>query len=105
MKKVFRLVLFLVLLAALVFIMKARLDGTGGLSWELSSLTASPATPSPTADALSADAAPEPTPTPTPEPTPEYFTISCIGDCTLWSSAQFEQANSGLPLTVGDNLA
>ena len=28
---------------------------------------------------------PEPTPTPTPEPEPEYFTISVIGDCTLYS--------------------
>ncbi len=28
---------------------------------------------------------PKPTPTPTPEPTPEFFTISAIGDCTLYS--------------------
>ena len=48
---------------------------------------------------------PQPTPEPTPEPQPEYFTLSCIGDCTLWASAQFANNPVGLPLTVGSNLA
>jgi len=36
---------------------------------------------------------------------PEYFTISCIGDNTLWSSVQFEQSNAGLPKTVNEDYS
>ena len=50
-------------------------------------------------------ATPTPTPTPTPEPTPEYFTISMVGDCTLWSSSQFENSDVGLPKTVGEDYS
>lgn len=46
-----------------------------------------------------------PAPTPTPEPQPEFFTLSCIGDCTLWASAQFENNPVGLPMTVGTDYA
>ena len=103
MKKVSKIIVFIALAAVLVFIMKQRLDGAGGFT-PISAPSVSP-TSAIGADALAAQPSPTATPTPTPEPTPEYFTISCVGDCTLWSSVQFEQANSGLPLTVGENLA
>lgn len=47
------------------------------------------------------DASPTPTPSPTPEPTPtptptpETYTLSVIGDCTLWSNANYAQHPAG----------
>lgn len=32
---------------------------------------------------------PPPTPEPTPEPEPEYFTITMVGDCTLWGNKNY----------------
>lgn len=40
-------------------------------------------------------AAVTPTPEPTPEPEPEYFTISMVGDCTLWSNANYAYHPAG----------
>lgn len=37
----------------------------------------------------------EPTPEPTPEPEPEYFTITMVGDCTLWSNANYAYHPAG----------
>ena len=48
---------------------------------------------------------PVPTPEPTPEPQPEYFTLSFIGDNTLWATSQFENNPVGLPKIVGDDYA
>lgn len=46
-----------------------------------------------------------PTPEPTPEPEPEYFTLSFIGDNTLWANVNFIYSEYGLPKVVGDNYA
>jgi len=35
----------------------------------------------------------------------QEFTITCIGDNTLWSSIYFEESTAGLPRTVGENYA
>ena len=48
---------------------------------------------------------PETTPEPTPEPEPEYYTLSFIGDNTLWANANFIYSPYGLPQVVGDNYA
>lgn len=61
-------------------------------------VAAAPVTPAPVAT-------PVPTPEPTPEPQPEYFTLSFIGDNTLWANSQFVNNPVGLPLTVGDDTA
>lgn len=61
-------------------------------------VTAVPVTPAPAAT-------PVPTPEPTPEPQPEYFTLSFIGDNTLWANSQFVNNPVGLPLTVGDDTS
>ena len=50
---------------------------------------------------------PEPTPTPTPEPTPEIFTISAIGDCTLYCDNRYTPPGSEYSYAsyVGENYA
>ncbi len=65
------------------------------------------ATPEPTPVPVVATAALEPTatPEPTPEPEPEFFTLSFIGDNTLWSNQNFVYSDVGLPLTVGEDYA
>lgn len=69
-------------------------------------------TPEPTATPVTAEfvipaaeTTPAPTPEPTPEPQPEYFTLSFIGDNTLWSNSNFVYSEAGLPLTVGEDYA
>lgn len=43
----------------------------------------------------SPETTPEPTPEPTPEAEPEYFTISMVGDCTLWSNKNYANHPAG----------
>ena len=105
LKYVVQAVVLLVLAVVMVVLFKARLDvlnaeKAAAEEQEAAAAMAAQATPTPNAEAT-----PGPTPEPTPEPQPEYFTISCIGDCTLWSSVQFENSNVGLPKVVGDNYA
>lgn len=49
--------------------------------------------------------APDPTPTPEPEPEPEYFTISMVGDCTLWSNKNYANHPAGFAGTVNGDYA
>lgn len=64
------------------------------------------ATPEPTPTPVATEA-PEPTatPEPTPEPEPEYYSLSFVGDNTLWSNVNFVYSPYGLPQTVGENYA
>ena len=62
----------------------------------LPALTAAPAPVS--------EAAPAPTPEPTPEPPKEYI-VSVIGDCTLWSNANYERHPAGYAGVIGDDYA
>lgn len=105
MKNVFKAVMLVILAGVMVLIFKARMDV---LNAEAANSPAEEAmavtSPTPGIDA-EPEATPTPTPTPTPVPTPEYFTISCVGDNTLWSTTQFEANQVGLPKTVGDNYA
>ena len=89
MKKILKLICFLLLCGILAITIKLRLDSpempTASAAPVIAPLDASPTpTPSPT---------PEPTPTPTP--TPETYTLSVIGDCTLWSNANYAQHPAG----------
>lgn len=43
----------------------------------------------------SPEATPEVTPEPTPEPEPEYFTLTMVGDCTLWSNDNYAYHPAG----------
>ena len=71
-------ILFVLMLAATVFIVKER-----GYTPDTPAVTPSPViTASPIPDVTPT---PEITPSPTPEPEPEYFTFSFIGDCTICS--------------------
>ncbi len=92
--------ILLVLLFLIVLPMKMRLDVEDTL------VTATPAPMESMVPALSTpEPTPVPTPTPTPEPTPELFTISAVGDCTLWSSKNFEHSDVGFPKRVGEDFA
>ena len=89
MKKILKLICFLLLCGILAITIKLRLDSpempVQSAEPVIAPLDASPTpTPSPT---------PEPTPTPTP--TPETYTLSIIGDCTLWSNANYAQHPAG----------
>ncbi len=96
MKKILLLICFLLLCGILAITIKPRLDSpempTASAAPVIAPLDASPTpTPSPT---------PEPTPTP-PTPTPETYTLSVIGDCTLWSNANYAQHPAGTPVING----
>lgn len=56
------------------------------------------------APAPALEAAPAPTPEPTPEPPKEYI-VSVIGDCTLWSNANYERHPAGYAGVIGDDYA
>jgi len=109
MKTVLKAFLFILSVLALALIVMLRTDLVMSEQAEQQAiaaaeiLTAAQAT-APTPEIEDA-VTPAPTPEPTPEPTPQLFTISCIGDCTLWASAQFESNSVGLPMTVGANFA
>lgn len=53
------------------------------------------------------EAAPEATPEPTatPEPAPEVYTLSAVGDCTLWSNANYEYHPAGYAGMMGDDYS
>ena len=89
MKKILKLICFLLLCGILAITIKLRLDSpempVQSAAPVIAPLDASPTpTPSPT-----------PEPTPTPIPTPETYTLSVIGDCTLWSNANYAQHPAG----------
>ncbi len=109
MKKTMRLVLqgvvLAALMAAMVWLFKIRGDVLNAEQANADADAAATAEAMAAAASPSPEVTPTPTPAPTPEPTPEYFTLSCIGDCTLWSSTQFENSDVGLPKTVGDDYA
>ena len=50
---------------------------------------------------------PEPiaTPEPTPAPEPEYYTLSFVGDCTLWSSQNYAQHPAGFKGTINGDYS
>ena len=89
MKKILKLICFLLLCGILALTIKLRLD-----SPEMPVASAEPViapldvSPTPTPSQT-----PEPTPTPTPEP--KTYTLSVIGDCTLWSNANYAQHPAG----------
>ena len=89
MKKILKLICFLLLCGILALTIKLRLNTpelpVASAEPVIAQLDVSP-TPSPTPT-------PEPTPTPTPEP--KTYTLSVIGDCTLWSNANYAQHPAG----------
>ena len=91
MKKILKLICCLLLCGILAITIKLRLD-----SPEMPVQSAEPviapldASPTPTSTP-----SPTPVPTPTPTPTPETYTLSVIGDCTLWSNANYAQHPAG----------
>ncbi|MGI5977771.1 MAG: CapA family protein [Candidatus Limivicinus sp.] len=103
LKNVLLWVLLIALIASAAGIFRLRLIQLNAEQDELqeekeAAVLAAESSPEPTP-------APTPTPTPTPEPEPEFFKLSFIGDCTLWSSVQFELNDVGLPKVVGENYA
>ena len=107
MKKVLSVLCLVLLLAELLLVEKMRLESPAITASRLKQEQAvSQTTPSPVPTAAPAaavttpaaspapSAAPEPTPEPTPEPQTR-FTISCIGDCTLWSNPNYANHPAG----------
>ncbi|MBQ3211528.1 MAG: CapA family protein [Oscillospiraceae bacterium] len=99
MKNVLKTVTLIILAActaALFFMRKVQLDKEAAdikaaeEAAKAAELAAAMATPEPTPAPT-----PDPTPEPTPEPQPEYFTLSFIGDCTLWSNANYAEHPAG----------
>lgn len=101
MKKVLSVICLVLLLLELFCIEKLRMESPAITASRLGQqqTAAEPASPTPeTAPAAvieqpeSSVPTPAPTPEVTPEPTPEpqkEFIISCLGDCTLWSSQMY----------------
>lgn len=97
--------ILLMLAMMMVLLFKARLDVVKlEAEQEKAQQTMAEASPAPSTEPTPVPT-PEHTPEPTPEPQPEYFTLSCIGDCTLWASTQFENSDVGLPKTVGEDYS
>lgn len=62
--------------------------------------------PAPTPVAVSTPApTPEATPEPSPAPEPEYYTLSFIGDCTLWSSQNYAYHPAGFKGMMNDDYS
>ena len=89
MKKILKLICFLLLCGILALTIKLRLN-TPEMPVQSAEPVIAPLDVSPTP---SPSPAPEPTPTPTPEP--KTYTLSVIGDCTLWSNANYAQHPAG----------
>lgn len=99
MKKIItRIICFLALLLVLAGIIKARATQPEPVI----------TTPEPDPVELSVpseEPSPEITPEPTPEPSPELFTISCVGDCTLWSNANYALHPAGYKETINGDFS
>ena len=92
MKKILKLICLLLLCGVLVLTVKLRIETpnyvpapAGSAEPAFAELGASP----------SPEVSPTPVPTPTPTPEPETYTISVVGDCTLWSNANYAQHPAG----------
>lgn len=112
MKVFIKIIALLLCLAALFFVMKARVDQatliTEPFSTSAPSQSSLPAFASEAPRPTSSDApAPEQTaePTPTPEPQPELFTLSFVGDCTLWSNQNYAQHPAGYAGVIGEDYS
>ena len=92
MKKIFQALILLLCLGLLAYITKARVDRATVII-DPPSAAASVAAPVATVTPAEETAAPTPEPTPTPEP--ESFTLSFIGDCTLWSNPNYAAHPAG----------
>lgn len=102
MKTVLKAFVFILCVLSLLLIIKLRTDTVMVEQAELQAEEAALAlaeelaaavTPEPEEETVTAT--PVPTPTPTPEPQPEYYTISCVGDCTLWSNQNYANHPAG----------
>ena len=100
-------IVFLLCLALLGLITQARIDQATLITVPYSSAIPAVSTSTPSAPVTTVEASPEPTPESTPEPTPEpeYFTLSFIGDCTLWSNANYAQHPAGYAGVMGDDYS
>ena len=108
MKNVLKVFVLLLCLLVLAFITKARIE-------QFTVLTQPPVQETPAQELAPVTAelpretpeAVEPTPVPTPEPTPEpqEYTLSMVGDCTLWSNANYAQHPAGYAGVMGEDYA
>lgn len=103
MKTVLKTVCLLACVALLVYVMLDRISNTSPTAE-----AEAPAESAVPAIAVTDAPAVTPTPAPTPEPTPaapQEYTISMVGDCTLWSNANYAQHSAGIAKTVGEDYA
>ena len=103
MKTVLKAFIFILCVLSLLFLLKLRTDAVNVEKAEAQALESAEAlaaelaaaTPTPEPVPVEAEVEVVVVPTPTPEPQPEYFTISCIGDCTLWSNQNYANHPAG----------
>lgn len=97
MKFVFKLISLALCLVLLLFVVSDRLERSTLITEPLT--TGIPVSAENTPVSIETSSAPETTAQPavteTPAPQPESFTLSFIGDCTLWSSINFENSSVG----------
>ena len=117
MKKILSVICLVLLLLELFCIEKLRMESPAITASRLGQQQTAAEPASPTPEALPAAAvdqpessAPAPTPAPetTPEPTPEpqkEFIISCLGDCTLWSSQMYQYHADGFAGVLGEDYS
>ena len=114
LKFLLKLLILVCCLGLLWVILQARIDEATLVTEPPVQMTETIAAlpPEPTPDSVDISAAPEaaatPTPVPTPEPTPEppkEYVISMIGDCTLWSNANYANHPAGYAGTMGEDYA
>ena len=97
MKKIFQVVCLLLCLALLVFVVKARVEQATVITAPYSAETMAGANISAVTDATAVETA---APSATPQPEPKSFTLSFVGDCTLWSSQNYAQHPAGYAGTI-----
>jgi len=109
MKRALEIICLVLLLMALVLIEMMRINTPVASVYDLPedvSAVQQEVLPEATA-APAPEATPEPTPEPTPAPTPEpeTYTLSVIGDCTLWSNANYAEHPAGFKGTINGDYS
>lgn len=109
MKTFFKIIALVLCLAVLALLTMARVEQAERVSVSVeSTATATPgaigvAALESAAPTATAEPTPEPTPTATPEP--QTYTLSFIGDCTLWSNQNYAQHSAGYAKTINGDYS
>lgn len=104
MKTLLRLIFLIALCALLLLVVKLRIEQPIRIDIPAASSVSAPAAETPIPP-TQPEPSPTPEPTPSPTPAPQSYTLSFIGDCTLWSNANYAQHPAGFAGVMGEDYS